>query len=162
MIRVGSGFDAHRFDDRRPLILGGISIPNAPGLAGHSDADAVSHAIADALLSAARLGDLGTLFPRDERWRDASSLDMLAQTAEAIGDAGWTIVNVDCTVVTETPRISEYRSQMIEMLAAALRVATSAVWIKATTTDGLGFTGRREGLAASATALIERPDRSVP
>ena len=162
MIRVGSGYDAHRFDQTRPLILGGITIPDAPGLAGHSDADAVSHAIADALLSAARLGDLGTLFPNDERWRDASSLDILTQTAEAVADAGWTIGNVDCTVVTETPRIADYRSQMIDMVAAALRVATSAIWIKASTSDGLGFTGRGEGLAASATALIERPDGPVP
>jgi 2-C-methyl-D-erythritol 2,4-cyclodiphosphate synthase len=158
VIRVGLGYDVHAFDDGRPLVLGGVSIPDAPGLAGHSDADVVSHAIADALLGAARLGDLGTLFPNDERWANASSLEILEHTTTALTDARWSIVNVDATVVAETPRLAPYRDEMIERVAGSLGLATSAVWIKATTTDGLGYTGRREGIAVMAVVLIERPD----
>jgi 2-C-methyl-D-erythritol 2,4-cyclodiphosphate synthase len=158
MMRVGLGYDVHAFDDGRPLVLGGVTIPDAPGLAGHSDADVVSHAIADALLGAARLGDLGTLFPNDERWAGASSLEILEHSATALSDARWSIVNVDATVVSEAPRLAPYRDEMIERVAASLGLATSAVWIKATTTDGLGYTGRREGIAVMAVVLIERPD----
>ena len=158
MIRIGLGYDAHRFDEDRPLILGGIHVPDSPGLAGHSDADVVSHAVADALLAAARLGDIGSLFPNDERWREASSLSILTQSAEALREADWSVMNVDATIIAETPKLVAYRTQMIEMVATAMRVATSAVWIKATTTDGMGFSGRGEGIAALATALIERPD----
>lgn len=161
MIRAGLGFDAHAFDAGRPLVLGGVEIPDGPGLAGHSDADVVSHAIADALLGAARLGDLGTLFPSDERWRGASSLDILMHTAQAVSDAGWSIVNVDATIVTESPKLAPHREHMIDVVAAALGLATSAVWLKATSTDGLGFTGRSEGIAAMAVVLIERPDAAL-
>lgn len=161
MIRVGLGYDVHAFDAGRPLILGGVTIADSPGLAGHSDADVVSHAIADALLGAARLGDLGSLFPEDERWRDASSLDILVQTARAVSDAGWTIVNVDATIVAESPPLAPYRENMIDMVAAALGLATSSVWLKATSTDGLGFTGRGEGIGAMAVVLIERSDRPL-
>ena len=161
MIRAGLGFDAHAFDAARPLVLGGIEIPESPGLAGHSDADVVSHAIADALLGAARLGDLGTLFPNDERWRGASSLDILLHTAQAVSDAGWSIVNVDATIVAESPKLAPHREHMIDVVAAALGLATSAVWLKATSTDGLGFTGRGEGIAAMAVVLIERPDAAL-
>ena len=161
MIRVGLGYDGHAFEEGRPLILGGIEIPGERGLAGHSDADVVSHAIADALLGAARLGDLGTLFPNDARWRGASSLDILAHTAEAVTDAGWTIVNVDATIVAEAPRLAPHREKMIDVVASALGLATSAVWLKATSTDGLGFAGRKEGIAAMAVVLIERPDASL-
>lgn len=157
-MRVGLGYDVHGFDASRPLVLGGVTIPDGPGLAGHSDADVVSHAIADALLGAARLGDLGTLFPNDERWRDASSLEILNHTAEALSDARWSIVNVDATVAAETPRLAPHRDNMIELVATSLGLATSAVWIKATTTDGLGFTGRGEGISAMAVVLIERAD----
>ncbi len=158
MIRVGLGYDAHAVDDARPLVLGGIEIPGARGLAGHSDADVLSHAIADALLGAARLGDLGTLFPNDERWRGASSLDILSHTARAVTDAGWSIVNVDATIVAEQPRLAPHRDAMIDLVASTLGLATSSVWVKATTTDGLGFYGRGEGMAAMAVVLIERPD----
>ena len=158
MIRAGLGFDTHAFEAGRPLVLGGVEIADAPGLAGHSDADVVSHAIADALLGAARLGDLGTLFPNDERWRGASSLDILMHTAQAVSDAEWSIVNVDATIVTESPKLARYRDRMIDVVAAALGLATSAVWLKATSTDGLGFTGRGEGIGAMAVVLIERPD----
>jgi 2-C-methyl-D-erythritol 2,4-cyclodiphosphate synthase len=151
----------HAFDAGRPLVLGGVTIPDSPGLAGYSDADVVSHAIADALLGAARLGDLGSLFPNDERWRDASSLDILVHTARAVSDAGWTIVNVDGTIVAETPKIAPYREHMIDMVSAALGLATSTVWLKATSTDGLGFAGRGEGIGAMAVVLIERPDKPL-
>lgn len=158
MIRVGLGYDAHAFAPKRQLILGGIVIPDEPGLAGHSDADVLSHAIADALLGAARLGDLGTLFPNDDRWKDASSLDILVQSARAVTDAGWSINNVDATVVAESPKLAPYRESMIDLVAASLDIATSAVWIKGTSTDGLGWEGRREGISALAVVLIERPD----
>ena len=155
MIRVGLGYDAHAFDTDRALVLGGVEIPDAPGLAGHSDADVVSHAIADALLGAARLGDLGSLFPNDERWAGASSLEILRHSARAVTDAGWSVVNVDATIVAERPRLAPHREEMIDQIASALGLATSAVWVKATSTDGLGFTGREEGIAALAVVLIE-------
>lgn len=151
-MRAGIGFDAHRFDANRPLILGGVTIPGSPGLAGHSDGDVLCHAIADALLGAARLGDLGTMFPNDERWRDASSLTLLEETVIAL--RGWTVANIDATVVAEQPRVAPHREAMIEGIAAALKVEPESVWIKATTTDGLGFTGRSEGIAALACALV--------
>ncbi|MDQ4095533.1 MAG: 2-C-methyl-D-erythritol 2,4-cyclodiphosphate synthase [Actinomycetota bacterium] len=160
-MRVGFGYDVHAFDESRELVLGGVSIPDAPGLSGHSDADVVSHAIADALLGAARLGDLGTLFPNDDRWAGASSLEILSHTAKAVSDARWSIVNVDATVVAQMPKLAPYREEMIDVVAASLGLATSAVWIKGTTTDGLGFTGRTEGIAAMAVVLIERPDAPI-
>ncbi|MDP9235313.1 MAG: 2-C-methyl-D-erythritol 2,4-cyclodiphosphate synthase [Actinomycetota bacterium] len=156
MIRVGLGFDAHPFNERRPFILGGIEILGSPGLSGHSDADVLSHAVADALLGAANLGDLGALFPNDERWHGASSLLILSETADAVGAAGWSIVNVDATVVAEVPRLNPYRDRMIGNVSEALRVDQENVSIKATTTDHLGFVGRGEGIAAIAVVLIER------
>ncbi|MDQ3985096.1 MAG: 2-C-methyl-D-erythritol 2,4-cyclodiphosphate synthase [Actinomycetota bacterium] len=156
MIRSGIGFDAHAFADGRPLVLGGVEIAHSQGLAGHSDADVLSHAIADALIGAARLGDIGSLFPADDRWRDAPSTVILTETSQALADAGWKILNVDATIVAEEPRLDPYREQMVERMASALRVPTSEVWVKATTTDGMGFTGRGEGIAAFAVALIEK------
>jgi 2-C-methyl-D-erythritol 2,4-cyclodiphosphate synthase len=161
MIRVGLGYDAHAFDENRPLILGGIEIPETAGLSGHSDADVLSHAVADALLGAARLGDLGTLFPNDETWRNASSLEILNHTSQAVTGAGWTINNVDATVIAEAPKLAQWRESMIEAVASALGVATSAVWIKGTTTDALGWEGRKEGIASLAVVLIERSDDPV-
>jgi 2-C-methyl-D-erythritol 2,4-cyclodiphosphate synthase len=161
--RVGLGFDAHRFDSSRPLVLGGVTIPDAPGLAGHSDADVVSHALADALLGAARLGDLGELFPPTERWRGVSGLEILRETAKWIGREGWVVSNVDVTVVCERPRVAPWRAEMVNRTAGALAVEESAVSIKATTTDGVGFTGRGEGAAAIAVVLVEEPsDPTVP
>jgi 2-C-methyl-D-erythritol 2,4-cyclodiphosphate synthase len=154
--RVGLGVDAHAFDASRPLVLGGIEISSSPGLAGHSDADVLSHAIADALLGAAGLSDLGTMFPHDERWRDSSSLDILAATARALSEAGWSVANIDATLVAEAPKIAAYRAQMIAAVSSALGVDEAMVWIKATTTDGLGFVGRTEGIAALAVALVRR------
>ena len=161
MIRVGLGVDAHAFDDRRPLVLGGVTVPGGPGLSGHSDADVLSHAIADALLGAARLGDLGTLFPNTDRWRDASSLEILSQTSQAVTEAGWSIVNVDGTLVAEAPRLEPYRQEMIDSLARALALRSTEVWVKATTTDGLGFVGRSEGIIAMAVVLMERPNQPL-
>jgi 2-C-methyl-D-erythritol 2,4-cyclodiphosphate synthase len=156
MIRVGLGFDAHPFNERRPFILGGIEILGSPGLSGHSDADVLSHAVADALLGAANLGDLGALFPNDERWHGASSLLILSETADAVGAAGWSIMNVDATVVAEVPRLNPYRDRMIANVSEALRINEENVSIKATTTDHLGFVGRGEGIASIAVVLIER------
>ena len=154
-MRIGSGFDVHAFDDSRPLIIGGVTIPDSPGLAGHSDADVLCHAIADAVLGAARLGDLGSLFPNDPRWENASSLMLLEATVRAARDAGWLVTNVDSTVVAERPPLSPHKPQMIANVASAMGIDQTAVSVKATTTDGLGFTGRREGIAAFASVLLD-------
>jgi 2-C-methyl-D-erythritol 2,4-cyclodiphosphate synthase len=155
LTRVGLGVDAHAFARGRPLVLGGVTIPEAVGLAGHSDADVLSHAIGDALLSAAALSDLGESYPNTPRWRNASSLAILSDIVASLARAGWTIANVDATVVAETPKLAPFRDEMITNVAAALEVPASSVWIKATTTDGLGFVGRAEGIAAIAVALLE-------
>ena len=154
-MRVGFGFDAHAFDASQRLVIGGVFIPDSPGLSGHSDADVLCHSVADALLGAVGLGDLGTLFPNDDRWRGASSLDILAETAAAIRKVRWGIVNVDSTVIAENPRLAPYRDEMQANIATALELGDRAVSVKATTSDGMGFTGRREGIAAMAVALVE-------
>ena len=156
MSRVGLGFDSHAFDPGRPLVLGGVVISGSPGLSGHSDADVLSHAIADALLGAGRLGDLGTMFPADDRWRGASSLDILGVVATALRDEGVRIENVDATVIAQSPRLEPHRAEMGSSIAGALGVAAAEVSVKATTTDGLGFIGRAEGIAALAVALVDR------
>ncbi|HYZ46619.1 MAG TPA: 2-C-methyl-D-erythritol 2,4-cyclodiphosphate synthase [Actinomycetota bacterium] len=155
-MRVGLGVDAHAFDDTRALVLGGVRIPDFSGLAGHSDGDVLSHAVADALLSASGISDLGTSFPNTERWKDASSLDILRETAGLIAEADWAIDNVDATLVAQRPHLAPYRTLIIAALAEALSVEETSVWVKATTTDGMGFTGRAEGVAALAVVLIER------
>ena len=162
MIRVGIGFDAHRFDDSRVLVLGGVEIPGSPGLSGHSDADVLSHAVADAVLGAAGLGDLGDHFPDDERWAGASSLQILARAAVLITAEGWTVVSVDATVIAERPKLSPYRDEMRLNIAKALGVHPGEFSVKATTTDGMGFTGRGEGIAAMAIAALQRPDPEPP
>jgi 2-C-methyl-D-erythritol 2,4-cyclodiphosphate synthase len=154
-VRVGFGFDAHSFDERRPLLLGGIEIPGSPGLAGHSDADVLSHAVADALLGATGLGDLGDRFPHEERWKDASSLAILSEVAALLSDHGVAVVNVDATVIAEQPRLGPHREQMVERIAQTLGIERGLVSVKATTTDEMGFTGRREGIAAFAVVLVE-------
>lgn len=156
MNKVGLGFDAHSFEQGRPLVLGGVTIPDHDGLSGHSDADVLSHAIADALLGAARLGDLGVLFPNDERWNGVSSLAILEETCVAVTRAGWRIVNVDASVIGQTPKLAPYRHEMERNIARALATAEDVVSVKATTTDGLGFAGRSEGMAALAAVLVER------
>lgn len=159
MTRSGIGFDAHAFapaGSGRPLVVGGVTIAGQEGLAGHSDADVLSHALADALLGAAGLGDLGSRFPADDRWKDASSLDILAETARLVGEAGYRIVHVDASAVAQAPRLAPYRDEMRANVARALGIDAADVSVKATTTDGLGFTGRGEGVAALAVATIER------
>jgi 2-C-methyl-D-erythritol 2,4-cyclodiphosphate synthase len=155
-VRVGLGFDAHGFDSARPLVLGGVPIPGAPGLAGHSDGDALCHAIADALLGAAGLGDLGERWPSTEEWRGASSVKFLEETVQLLRRAGWRIANVDSTVVAERPRLASHRRAMVDRVAQSLEIEPDAVSIKSTTTDGLGFTGRAEGIAAYAVVLISK------
>ena len=154
-MRVGFGFDAHPFDERRPLLLGGIEIAGSPGLAGHSDADVLSHAIADALLGATSLGDLGDRFPHDERWKDASSLEILSEVSALLRERGAAVVNVDATVIAQEPRLGPHRDQIVERIAHALGIERGLVSVKATTTDEMGFTGRREGIAALAVVLVE-------
>ena len=156
-IRVGIGYDAHALVEGVPLVLGGVPIDYPRGLAGHSDGDVVSHALIDALLGAANLGDIGSLFPSgDEQHRGASSLDLLSEAYREVRDAGWELVNADCILVGEEPRIGPVRDEMCARLAGALGVEPGRLTVRATTTDGLGFTGRGDGLAAQAVALLRR------
>ena len=156
-LRVGIGVDAHALEDGVPLVLGGVAIEHPRGLAGHSDGDVIAHALIDALLGAANLGDIGSLFPSgDEQYRGASSLDLLWEAYREVREAGWELVNGDCVLVGEEPRIGALRDEMGERLAGALGVEPGLVTVRATTTDGLGYTGRREGLAAHAVALLRR------
>jgi len=154
-MRAGIGFDAHAFDDSRPLVLGGVTIEGARGLAGHSDADVVCHAIADALLGAANLGDLGSHFPASDEWRDASSIEILAAVKRLLDERGSTVASIDATVLLEAPKIGPHTDDMRKNIAVALRCDPSLVSVKATTTDGLGTVGRGEGAACMAIALIE-------
>jgi 2-C-methyl-D-erythritol 2,4-cyclodiphosphate synthase len=154
-LRVGIGYDAHALVEGVPLVLGGVAIEFPRGLAGHSDGDVVAHALIDALLGAANLGDIGTLFPSgDEQYRGASSLDLLWEAYREVREAGFELVNADCLLVGEEPRIADVRAEMCERLAGALGVEVGRVTVRATTTDALGFTGRGEGLAAQAVALL--------
>jgi 2-C-methyl-D-erythritol 2,4-cyclodiphosphate synthase len=156
-LRIGIGFDAHALEEGVPLVLGGVAIEFPRGLAGHSDGDVVAHALIDALLGAAGLGDIGLLFPSaDEQYRGASSLDLLWEAYREVREAGFELVNADCVLVGEEPRIGEVRDEMRERLAGALGVEVGRISVRATTTDGLGFTGRGEGLAAQAVALLRR------
>ena len=157
-MRVGLGADAHRLVEGVPLVLGGVEIESKRGLAGHSDGDVISHALIDALLGAAGLGDIGSLFPSDSNeWEGASSLDLLARAYSQVREAGWELANADCVLVGEEPRIAPLRGAMQARLAEALGVGAGSVTVRATTMDGLGFTGRGEGLAALAVALLRRP-----
>jgi 2-C-methyl-D-erythritol 2,4-cyclodiphosphate synthase len=156
-LRIGLGYDAHAFADGAPLVLGGVGIEHPRGLAGHSDGDVIAHALIDALLGAANLGDIGSLFPsEDEQYRGASSLDLLWEAYRDVRESGWEIVNADCVLVGEEPRIGDVRAEMCERLAGALGVDAARITVRATTTDRLGFTGRGEGLAAQAVALLSR------
>ncbi len=155
--RVGFGYDVHAFVEGRPLVLGGITIPYAYGLSGHSDADTVIHAIVDALLGAAALGDIGMHFPStDERWKNQPSTVFLTYTCDLLQQHNLTIGNVDATIVAERPKLAPHIELMRAHLAAHLHLDIGQVSVKATTTDGLGFAGRREGIACYAVALIER------
>ena len=158
-IRAGTGYDVHAFAEGRPIVLGGVTIPHERGLQGHSDADVLSHAIGDAMLGAAGLGDIGIHFPDDDaRYRGISSLVLLQRIVDALGESGYTISNVDATVVAERPKLSPYVSQMRSRIGKALGLPDDRVSIKATTSERLGFTGREEGIAAHAVVLIRSAD----
>lgn len=149
-MRIGVGYDSHRFGANRPLVIGGVEIDGERGLEGHSDADVLTHAVIDAILGAEGLGDLGTHFPpSDEQWRDANSIDLLRTT---LGMLHGYVRNVDATVICETPRLAEHRAEMERELSGALGAPVS---VKATTNEGMGFVGRGEGIAAIAVCLIE-------
>jgi 2-C-methyl-D-erythritol 2,4-cyclodiphosphate synthase len=155
--RVGTGVDAHALEDGVPLVLGGVRIEHPRGLAGHSDGDVLAHALTDALLGAAGMDDIGALFPSgDPALAGADSLALLAEAWRRVQADGWELVNADVILIGEEPRLAPHRSAMREQLAAALGVETQRVAVRATTTDGLGFTGRKEGLAAQAVALLRR------
>lgn len=157
-LRIGIGIDAHAFEAGVPLVLGGVAIDHLRGLAGHSDGDVIAHALTDALLGAAGLADIGALFPSDdERYRGADSLELLAEAYRQVREAGYELVNADCVLIGQEPRIAPHRAAMGTRLAAALGVGSDRVGVRATTTDFLGFTGRGEGLAAQAVALLEVP-----
>src|SRR5947209_15070736 len=156
-VRVGSGYDVHAFVPDRPLILGGVTIPHDMGLSGHSDADVVFHAVVDALLGAAALGDIGGYFPsNDERWKNRPSSVFLEYTRDLLQQQRWKISNIDATIVAERPKLAPHIPAMRTHLAEHLHLTLEQVSIKATTTDGLGFAGRREGIACYAVALIEQ------
>ena len=153
--RVGIGVDAHGFSDGARLVVGGVEFPGEAGLAGHSDGDVVAHALVDAVLGAAGLGDIGSFFPSEEaEWEGASSLLFLERAMAAVREAGFELVNADCVLIGERPRIATVRAEMESRLAGALGVEPGRISVRATTTDGLGFTGRGEGLAAHAVALL--------
>ena len=157
MTRIGHGYDVHRLVEGRPLILGGVTVPYAKGLLGHSDADVLTHAVMDALLGAAALGDIGAHFPdTDERYRGADSMELLRRVCALIAERGFHIGNIDATVLAQAPKLKPYISRMAEGLAAACGVEPSSVSVKATTEEGLGFTGAGEGIAAHAVCLLER------
>jgi 2-C-methyl-D-erythritol 2,4-cyclodiphosphate synthase len=155
-LRAGIGFDTHRLEAGRRLVLGGVAIEESEaGLAGHSDADVLTHAVMDAMLGAAGLGDIGEHFPdTDERWRDADSIELLRAVVEKLGDAGYKPVNVDATVACEEPKLSPFRDEMRTRLAEALGLDAAAVNVKFTTGEGMGFVGRGEGIAALAVATV--------
>ena len=156
-MRVGTGYDSHRFDPDRPLILGGVRIPEHPGLTGHSDGDAVAHAVIDAILGAAGAGDVGRHFPPgEERWRGADSIDLLVRATEVLRSHDYRVVNVDVTVVCETPRIGPHAAEMADRLSRAMAVGPDVVSVKGKTNEGMGWIGRGEGVAVHAVALVER------
>jgi 2-C-methyl-D-erythritol 2,4-cyclodiphosphate synthase len=155
-MRVGIGYDSHRFEAGRRLVLGGVDIPFDTGLAGHSDADAVCHAITDAILGAAAMGDIGTHFPPgDDRWKDADSLQLLARAVEIVAGSNYQVVNVDVTVIAEHPRIGPHVGAMRERIAAAIGIGPQHVSVKGKSNEGMGWTGRGEGLATIAVALLD-------
>ena len=155
--RVGTGFDAHRFAEGRPLILGGITIPHSKGLLGHSDADALCHAVSDAVLGAAALGDMGHYFPdKDPKWKSADSLEMLKECVRLASSKGWKVGNLDATLVCQNPKLASFLPSMAQKLAKTLGVDVEKVSVKAKTTEGMGFEGREEGISAQAVVLLTK------
>ena len=156
MFRIGNGYDVHRLAEGRKLVLGGVDIPHSVGLDGHSDADVLCHALCDALLGASGAGDLGKHFPdTDSNWEGISSLVLLEKTEEVVVERGYQIVNTDATIVAQQPKLSPHIEAMTITIAKTLRIDPEQVNIKATTTDHLGFTGRKEGIAAYAVVLLQ-------
>ncbi|MDD4887632.1 MAG: 2-C-methyl-D-erythritol 2,4-cyclodiphosphate synthase [Thiomonas sp.] len=162
-IRIGEGYDVHALVPGRKLILGGVTIPYQLGLLGHSDADVLLHAITDALLGAAGLGDIGQHFPdSDARFNGADSGDLLQQARQSVQAQGWAIGNVDCTVIAQAPKLAPYRDAIRQRIAALLELDVAQVNVKGKTTERLGFVGRGEGIAASAVCLLQRGERTSP
>ena len=163
MMRIGHGYDVHRFESGRRLILGGVQIPYPQGLAGHSDADVLTHAVMDALFGAAGLGDIGMHFPdTDDRFEGVDSLILARETVALVHDAGYSICNIDSTLIAQAPKLSPYLPKMRKALSQALQINTDQINIKATTEEHLGFTGRKEGIAAHAVCLLERTNQVQP
>ncbi len=158
-LRIGHGYDVHRLTEGRALILGGVEIPYEKGLLGHSDADVLTHAVMDALLGAAALGDIGKLFPdSDAAYNGISSIELLKRVKERLTEAGFETVNLDATILAQAPKLAPYRDEMRGNIACALGIPVSRVSVKATTEEGLGFTGSGEGIAAHAVALLEQAE----
>lgn len=154
-IRIGHGYDVHRFAENRKLIIGGVEIPYEKGLLGHSDADVLTHAVMDALLGAAALGDIGKYFPdTDAEYKDADSMKLAEKVSEIIKNEGYSVSNIDCTVIAQAPRLAPYIDNMRKNLANVFGITTDRVSVKATTEEKLGFTGRKEGISAHAVCLI--------
>lgn len=159
-MRIGTGYDVHRLVTARPLVLGGVTIPFEKGLLGHSDADVLTHAVCDALLGAAGLGDIGLHFPdSDKRYRNIYSISLLEQCMEKVRAAGYSLVNLDATVFAEAPKLAPHREAMRQKLADALQTPVNCINVKATTTEGLGYVGTGEGMAATCTVLIQEKDK---
>ena len=155
MIRIGNGYDSHRFEEGRRLVLGGVHVPDHAGLSGHSDGDAVAHAVIDAILGAAAAGNVGSHFPPDdERWRDADSIDLLKRAVRVLDARDYHVVNVDVTVICESPRIGPHVSAMRQRLGEALGITSAGVSIKGKSNEGMGWIGSGEGVAVHAVALI--------
>lgn len=158
-LRIGHGYDVHRLTEGRALILGGVEIPYEKGLLGHSDADVLTHAVMDALLGAAALGDIGKLFPdSDAAYKGISSIELLKRVKARLSEAGFEAVNLDATILAQAPKLAPYRDEMRGNIACALDIPVSRVSVKATTEEGLGFTGSGEGIAAHAVALLEQTE----
>ena len=156
-LRIGHGYDVHRLVEGRKLILGGVDIPWEKGLLGHSDADVLVHAVMDALSGAARLGDIGKLFPdTDPAYKDISSLKLLGEVARLLRERGWSVVNIDATLIAQAPKVAPYRQTMVDNIAGVLGVDAEQVNVKATTEEKLGFTGDGSGMAAHAVVLLEK------
>ena len=160
MLRIGLGYDMHALVEGRPLVLGGVEVPSEAGLAGHSDADVLTHALMDAILGAMREGDIGKLFPDDDpAFKDVSSLSLLGEVAVRMRESGWEMIDADTVLIMQQPKIAPFRDEMRAALSGVLGVPIERVGVKATTTEGLGAVGRLEGAAAQAVVLLERDPR---
>lgn len=156
-MRIGHGYDVHKLVEGRKCIIGGVDIPSPVGLLGHSDADVLLHAISDAILGSVAMGDIGKLFPdTDDKWKGADSLKLLEEVVKQVNEKGYRIVNIDSTILAQTPKMAPYIIEMRENIAKACSISVEDVSVKATTEEGLGFTGAKEGIAAHAVCLVER------